>query len=252
MTPPTRPSIGLALGSLLRADATAALRSRQTLILNLIVPLLYIVILGINDAKKHFATPGAVVGLGITLGLMAAGMLGYSMLVAADRTAGVFQRLRVTPTPTWLIMASRIIVQLVSAVVMSVVAIVAGSIVFGTTFPWPQILGAMGVSLLGAVMFLCLGQAIVALARSQGTVNAIGRLLYILLLLVGLLGASNLLGETLQHIAVWTPVGALAGLYDVVFGAAWSGDSTIAVIAVPVYAVVLGVVGVRFFRWDPR
>jgi len=237
---------------LLRADFTAALRSRQTLILNILVPILYLVILGINDAKKQFAAPGLLIGLGISFGLMAAGMLGYSLLVASDRAAGVFQRLRVTPTATWLIMGSRITVQLASALLMSVVTIIIGSIVFHVGFAWTQVLGMLGVSILGSIMFLCIGQAVVALLKSQGAVNAVGRLLYIVLLLTGILGSTGILGETLQSIARWTPVGALTELYAVVFGAAWSGDATAAIIAVPAYAIVLGFVGIRFFRWDPR
>lgn len=240
----------LTLQSLLRADFTVLFRSRQGLLLNLMVPLIFVVITSFG--KRAFADPGLLIGLAITYGLMSAGMLGYSLTVSRDRDAGVFQRLRVTPTPTWAIMGSRLLVQLASALVMSVIVLVLGSILHSVAFAWYQYVGILAVSVLGAFVFLSLGQAIVGLIPSATTVAAIGRVLYILLLLAGILGTTGILGDGFQTFASWTPVGALTHLYAVTLGAAWSVDATFGIIASVLYVVIFAYLGIRHFRWDPR
>lgn len=240
----------LALRSLLRADFTVLMRSRQGVVLNLLVPLIFVIVTSFG--KRAFADPGLLIGLAITYGLMSAGMLGYSLAVSRDRDIGVFQRLRVTPTPTWAIMGSRIIVQLVSALVMSVIVLVLGSILHSVTFGWGQYAGMLAVSVLGSLVFLCLGQAIVGVFPSATTVAAVGRVLYILLLLAGILGTTGVLGDGFQAFAAWTPVGALTHLYSVALGAGWTTDTTDGLIASVLYILVFAYLGIRHFRWDPR
>src|SRR5664279_2839049 len=107
-----RPPIGLIFGSLLRADFTVLVRSGRTLILNIVLP---IFILFITNQHAANGSAGSVlvsalfsIGLALTYGLMASSLIGYSLSISRDREAGVFQRLRVTPAPTWAIMTSRL------------------------------------------------------------------------------------------------------------------------------------------------
>lgn len=247
-TAPT--SIGITMSSLLRADVAVLLRSRQTLLLNLVVPLIFVVVTSFG--RRDFAAPGILLGLSITYGLMSAGMLGYALMVSRDREAGVFQRLRVTPTPTWAIMVSRIVVQLISALVMSIIVMIVGSLIHHVAFPWYQYVAALAVSLLGAAVFIALGQALVGLFRSATAVNAAGRVLYIVLILSGLLGTTGALGTTFQTFSTWTPVGAVVSLYAVAFGGAWSGNATAGIIAAPLYAIIFAFIGIRWFHWESR
>lgn len=136
-----RPPIGLTLRSLLTADFLVLLRSRQTLILNLAVPILMLIIT--NQATRRgggsgfgAAGPAMMIALALSYGLLSSALLGYSITVARDREAGVFQRLRVTPTPTWAIMLSRLAVQFAAAIVTAVVVIVVGGIMHGLTYGW--------------------------------------------------------------------------------------------------------------------
>src|SRR5437763_4381403 len=62
----------------------------------------------------------------ITLGLIAIGLMGYSNAIARDRDKGVFQRLRVTPVPTWTIMVSRLTVQLFMILLLTIIIFFAG------------------------------------------------------------------------------------------------------------------------------
>ncbi len=245
------PTLGLTLRSLLRADFTTLMRSRQGVLLNMLVPLIFVFVTGLPGRQK-LGDPGVLIGLAITYGLISAGMLGYSLTIAKDRDNRVFQRLRVTPTPTWAIMASRIAVQVVSALVMSVIVLVIGSVLHHVAFAWYEYLGMLVVSLLGAIVFLSIGQAIVGLLHSSTAISAVGRVLYILFILSGILGSTGALGEGFKVFAGWTPVGALVSLYAVALGAPWSTDATSGLIASVAYGVIFGFVGIRWFHWDSR
>jgi ABC-2 type transport system permease protein len=252
-----RPPISLIYGSLLRADFTVLLRSGRSLLLNIAVPIVILVILGLRHGSQAnlltAAGPAFVVGLALTYGLMASSLMGYSITVARDRDAGVFQRLRVTPAPTWAIMTSRVIVQIVVDLIMTIVVLIIGGIMFQTVLSVGQYLLIMCVSILGGAMFLAIAQAIVGLVRSAVVVNAVGRILYVVFLLLGLLGSSGLLGTDVKNISGWTPVGAMINLYVGVLNIAqWDWTDTNGLIATVGYIIVGAFLGIRWFRWESR
>src|SRR5204863_9875540 len=83
-----------------------------------------------SGAQKSPSEPGgssALVMLAMTLGLLSLSLLGYSSGVARDRERGVFQRLRVTPAPTWTIMVSRLLVQVLVGLVLAITVVIIGS-----------------------------------------------------------------------------------------------------------------------------
>lgn len=244
---PSLPPRGLMLRSLLTADATAILRSRLTLAFNLIVP---IVILILTD-RGRLGHPGFLIAMALTYGLLSSALMGYAITVARDRDAGVFQRLRVAPVPTWAIMLSRLVVQLVAAIITVVIVLVIGSILHHVAFDASTYALFLAVAVYGAAMFLGIGQAIVGLIRSPTAVNAVARVLYIVLILIGILGQTGILGDTVESVAEWTPVGALITLFTAVQNlAAWSWADSGAVFACAGYVVVFAGIGIRWFQWE--
>jgi ABC-2 type transport system permease protein len=252
-----RPAIGLIFGSLLRADFTVLVRSGRTLVLNIVLP---IVILVITDLHSGASGAGAVltsalfsIGLALTYGLMSSSLIGYSLSVARDRDAGVFQRLRVTPAPTWAIMTSRLLVQIVLDIIMTVLVLIIGGVLHHLAFNAGEVLLILGVSIAGGAMFLAIAQAIVGLVRSSAVVNALGRVLYVVFLLLGLLGSSGILGATVTAISSWTPVGAMINLFGGVLDLTkWDWTDTTGLIATAGYIVIGAFIGIRWFRWDAR
>ena len=253
------PRIGLIFRSLWRADFTVLLRSGRTLILNIAVPVLYLVItdlhnlLHLGGSSPAGWTTEFTISLALTVGLMSASVMGYASTIAQDRATGVFQRLRVTPAPTWAIMTSRLLVQIVVALIMTVIVVILGCIIHSTLFSAGQYLLVVCVSLLGGAMFLAIAQAIAGLIRSAAGVNAAGRVLFIVFLLLGLLGASGILGDAVQNISDWTPVGALINVYSGVLDTAgWDWTNTNGLIATIGYIVIGAFIGIRWFRWEAR
>ncbi len=252
-----RPAISLIFGSLLRADFTVLLRSGRTLLLNIAVPIFILIITNLHLGNKGtgftYGSTAFTIGLALTYGLMSSSLMGYSITIAHDRDAGVFQRLRVTPAPTWAIMSSRLLVQILVDLIMTVIVVVIGSIIHSAIFSPVEYLLLVCVSILGGAIFLAIAQAVVGLVRSAAVVNAVGRVFYIVFLLLGLLGSTGILGSTVQDISNWSPVGAMINLYSGVLDLAhWNWTDTSGIIAGVGYIIVGAFIGIRWFRWDSR
>jgi ABC-2 type transport system permease protein len=124
---PARASLWRAL---LRAEFIVQWHQRRSLVMTVLVPITFLL-----AWKDLIPTVGAhaVLAICIAVGLPAMGLMGYSQTIARDREKGVFQRLRTTPTPTSAIMGSRIVVQLVVTVVMTVCTYAFANVVDGIT-----------------------------------------------------------------------------------------------------------------------
>ena len=109
---------------------------------------------------------------------------------------------RVTPALTWAIMTSRLLVQIIVNLIMTVLVVIIGGIVHSTIFTLDGYLLIACVSIMDGAMFLAIAQAIVGLIRSAAAVNAVGRVFYIVFLLLGLLGASGILGRGRRHLGL--------------------------------------------------
>jgi len=248
-----RPPRGLAMRSLLRADATVLLRSRTAVTLSIVLPIVILVATSFGKSQSRLGGSQLIIGLALTLGLLTSCLLGYSLTLAHDREVGVLQRLRVTPVPTWMIMTSRIIVQVATNLIASVVVVIVGSVLHGLSLSAGQYLLVLAIAVLGAAMILAIGQTLVALVKSTAAVSAVGRLLLIVFVLLGTLGGTGILGDTIQAIAGWSPVGALMTLFsDVLNQAAWSNQDGYAMLACVGYLVVFSFIGIRWFRWDTQ
>lgn len=249
----TRPPLGLVLASLARADLTVVFKNRRSLLLSLLLPLILLFATKGAKATAHLGGALFIIGLAIAYGLAATGILGYALTVARDRDQGVFQRLRVTPTPTWALMASRLGVQVAANLVISIVVVVIGSRLHHVS-PSPQDYAlVLAVSVLASGVFLAIGQALVGLTRSGDTANAAGRILFGVLYFLGLFGASGTLGGTWESISRWSPVGVVMRLFAAVLHlSAWASADSACIFVALGYIVVCAFVGIRWFRWEPR
>ena len=248
-----RPPLGLAMNSLLRADSIVLLNSKTSVLLSTLLPIVLVVVTTFGKAQSRLGGSSVTIGLALTLGLLTSSLFGYTLTLAHDREVGVLQRLRVTPAPNWMIMTSRLVVQVVTNLIASVVVVIVGAIAHGLTLNVGQYALVIAVAVLGAAMFLAIGQALVGLVQSTSAINAISRLLMILLLLLGLLGGTGILGDTMKTIADWSPVGALMTLFsDVLNHSPWKGQDTNSLLACIGYSFAFAFIGIRWFRWNAR
>jgi ABC-2 type transport system permease protein len=251
--PTAEPSLQLVFLSLLRADFAVFLKHRRALVISLVLPVFLLVTTSSNTATHNFGGAVFVIGLAIAYGLTATSIMGYALTVARDREKGVFQRLRVTPAPTWTIMASRLVMQSGVNLIIALVVVVVGTRIHHLSPSVGQYALVLLVSILGGAVFLSIGQALVGLVRSAETVQAVARLLFAALILLGTLGQSGALGSFWHVVSRWSPVGAVMTLFAGVLNlSAWHGHDTLSLGVCGAYVVVFAGVGIRWFQWDAQ
>jgi len=241
------------LRALLEADLTVQLRNGRALLLTFFPPLA--VLYGLSTAKRGAQLGGPIVNvaLALTLGIALIAILGYTASVARDRELGVFQRLRVTPAPTWTIMVSRLSVQVVSMLAMSVVVLAAAAVIEKVTLDPAAYLLTLAMVIFCSAVFLGVGQALVGLIKSVDTVNALGRLSFLPLVALGLFGHSDVFGTTFETISRWSPGGAVATLLSgAMRPVAWTADTWWALLASVLYSIIFAGIGIRWFQWSTR
>ena len=251
--PPTGPSLQLVFSSLLRADFAVFLKHRRALIISMLLPVFLLISTSSSQATHSFGGAVFIVGLAIAYGLTATSIMGYALTVARDREKGVFQRLRVTPAPTWTIMASRLVMQSGVNLLIALVVVIIGTRMHHLTPSIGQYALVLLVSVLGGAVFLSIGQALVGLIRSADTVQAVARLLFAALILLGTLGQSGALGGFWQTVSHWSPVGAVMTLFAGVLDLSeWYSRDTLSLLACFGYVIVFAGIGVRWFQWDAQ
>ena len=246
----TLPSSSTALASLLRADLTTQWRNRKSSVMVILVPVIILV-----SWKSLVAKIGGayVLSNAITVGVTAIGLMGYTIAIARDRDKGIFQRLRVSPVPHWSIMTSRLMVQLVMIVLMTLCVFAAG-------YKFDDIsLSATGYALtlltaiVSGAVYLSLGQIIVGLIKNPETVNATTRLVYFAFIMIGMFGELGVLGDKIKGFVKWSPYGAVNQiLASSLTPSTWNSTSSMALLVTIGYTVVFAGLGIKWFRWSPR
>jgi ABC-2 type transport system permease protein len=247
------PSRWIILRSLLQADFVVFLKHRRALFISMLLPIFLLLTTSGTKAVHNFGGAVFIIGLAIAYGLTATSIMGYALTVARDREKGVFQRLRVTPAPAWAIMSSRLAVQSLANLIIALVVVIIGTRIHHITPSIGQYALVLLVSILGGAVFLSIGQALVGLVRSADTVQAVARMLFAALIILGTLGQSGALGGFWQSVSRWSPVGTVMTLFAGVLKlSAWDGRDTASLAVCAGYIVVCAGIGIRWFQWDSR
>jgi ABC-2 type transport system permease protein len=236
--------------SLLKADLTTQWRNRRASVMVVLLP----VVIVMSWKALIDKTGGAfVLSNAVTLGLNAIGLMGYSNSIARDREKEIFQRLRVAPAPNWTIMGSRLTVQLVMIVLMTLIVMIVGyqydHIVLSATGYIAGILTAIA----GGAVYLALGQAIVGRIKNPETVNATSRLIYIAFIMVGMFGELHMLGNVIDKAVVYTPYGTVKSIVSAAMTpSTWNNDTTLALLLTLGYTAIFAYLGIKWFKWSTR
>lgn len=241
------------LKALLPADASVLLKNKRSTILSILLPLLYLFIFNSHKSQQKLGGQLYIVAFSITVGLTSVSIMGYALNMARDREKGVFQRLRVTPAPTWVIMMSRLLIQTLANLVIAVVVLIVASVLYQLHLGVVEWLLTLLLSAVGGAVFLSIGQALVGFIKSADTINASGRIIFIALLLLGLLGPTGVLGNTIQTISKWTPIGTvIAILQSSLHQTQWTGHTSLSLLACFGYILVFSFIGIKWFKWESR
>ena len=244
----TIPRTSAVLAALMRADFTTLIRNRRSATLALLVPVIILI-----SWKGLIEKMGGAFALStaITIGLMAIGLMGYSISIARDRDKGIFQRLRVAPVPSWAIMVSRLMIQMFMIIILTLLIFIVGYQYDKITLSLSGYALTFLVAFLGGAVYLSLGQVIVGLIKNPETVNATTRLVYFVFIIVGMFGEMGVLGDQLKSLVRWSPYGAVKVMLAASMEPTkWTGDTTIALLVTVAYILLFATFGIQRFKWN--
>jgi len=251
--PVRAPALTEIFRALLEADFTVQLRNNRGLLLSFALPL--VVLFALFTSKFYVALGDKPFRLAavLTLGMASIAILGYSMTVARDREKGVFQRLRVTPAPTWTIMTSRLLVQVVAILAMALLVLLAAGLFEGASLTAGAFVLTLICVIFSSALFLGVGQALAGLVKSADTLNAVGRIAYLPLFALGLFAQSTIFGTTFELISRWSPGGTVETLLTGAMSpSSWNSETWLALAASAAYSIVFAGIGIRWFQWGSR
>jgi len=186
--------------------------------------------------------------IALVLGLATVGLVTLPPILGTYRQFGILRRLHTTPVHPARLLSAQLVVHIGVAIVAAVVAIVVAGVVFDV--PFPQSPGWFVVSfVLAAASIFSVGLLVGAIARTTVAGVTIGMAIYFpMLFFAGVWIPRAVMSDGLRTISDFTPLGsAVQALEDSWFG---STPSVSNLVVMAVWAVVVGLVAVRFFRWE--
>jgi ABC-2 type transport system permease protein len=236
--------------ALLRADLTTQWRNRRATVMVFLLPV--IILFAWRPLIVKVGGPFVLANC-ITIGLNAIGIMGYANTIARDRDKGIFQRLRISPAPNWTIMASRLAVQMIMISIMTLVVFIGGYQYDHITLTAGGYIASFFASLLCGAVYLSLGQAIVGRITNPETVNATSRLIYIVLIMVGMFGELGMLGDVIDNMVIYSPYGTVKSIVSgALVPSTWNSHATLAVAVTFGYTAVFAYLGIKWFKWNTR
>ena len=246
-----------------RYDLRAFLRNRQSQFFTLALPVLFLVIFasvfgGHGDTTQ---IPGGQISTSVYYvpGIMALGVIAacFGNLVAsvtAQRERGVLKRRRATPVPAAALIAGRVLVAIVIAVVMAAVLLGIGWAAYGAHVPGRTALALAVTVVIGAASFCCLGYALTSLIRNEDTAQPVTQALTLPLYFIsGVFVAVSILPHWLADVGEIFPVRHLVDALLIAYnphttGAGFAGLDLLVVAA---WGAAGLLVALRTFSWQP-
>ena len=244
-------------------DLRAFLRNRQAQFFTLALPILFLVIFAALFGRGGNTT--AVAGGRISTsvyyvpGIMALGVIAacFANLVAsvtAQRERGVLKRRRATPVPAAAIIAGRVLVAIVLAVVMAAVLLGIGWAAYGAHVPGQTALALAVTVVIGAASFCCLGYALTSLIRNEDSAQPVTQALLLPLYFIsGVFVAVSILPHWLADVGEIFPVRHLANALLIAYNPHTTGlgFAGLDLLIVAAWGAAGLLVALRTFSWQP-
>jgi len=239
-----------------RYDLRAFLRNRQSQFFTLALPILFLVIFasvfggsgqttqvaGGRISTSVYYVPGIM-----ALGVIAACFANLVASVTAQRERGVLKRRRATPVPAAAIIAGRVLVAIVLAVVMAAVLLGIGWAAYGAHVPGRTVV-------IGAASFCCLGYALTSLIRNEDSAQPVTQALLLPLYFIsGVFVAVSVLPDWLADVGAIFPVRHLADALLVAYNPYTTGlgFAGLDLLIVAAWGAAGLLVALRTFSWQP-
>lgn len=239
------------LGVHLRLQAKVQLRSRQSLLYGLGVPLLFLLGFG---ALYRAGEPPLLAQMGqlAVITILGGACFGLPTALVAEREAGMWRRHRLSRVSIFWMLAPLLVVRAAVIAAGLLLQGVLARTIWGTPLPADPAGFLLTVAFVLGV-FMALGLVIAAIADSIPSVQGLGQLLFLPMIILGGVGVPVVaLPDWAQKLSAFMP-----GRYAVeVIQASWLGRTPEGGLEIPLAALfIMGAVGwavgLAGFRWDP-
>lgn len=233
------------------------LRNGVALFWNFAFPLGLLAIYGFVFGGQGGDAAGVVAWLAVgvvALNMMSSGLVGDSAWLTAMREQGILQRVRAAPLPPVVLVTAYLLVRLALVIAQSAAILAMAVLAFGAQFTWAGLAGAFAAGLLGATVFIAVGQGIAALAPSASAAMAIAQSLsFPLMFISNLFLPAEQLPAWLAALSRWTPAYALVDVVRPLLVPAPASQAlwlNLGILAA--YGAAGIIVAATWFRWEPR
>lgn len=190
----------------------------------------------------------------LAMSLMQLGLFGTAGPLVSLREKGVLRRMGATPLNKSTLLATQVAFRLTTAVVQTVLIVVAGAILFDVQIEMANSVQILGVVLLGATMFITLGYFISAFAKTEEAVQGLISLPnFIFMFLSGIFFPVEFMPDWIRPLVDIIPLTYLGDALRhtmIDAGTAFSMTRDIGLLAV--WLAICAVLAVRFFKWEPQ
>lgn len=242
---------------MMQAEAKMVTRTPIGVLLPLALPLLLLVMNGINVADTDAEVPGHpgltvlevyVLPVVLTLVVTMIAVMNFPSFLATYRKTGVLRRMAVTPASPAMVLASQVVVSFAQVVIGLAIAFAVGVVLFDVSPP-TDVLTAVLVLLACAVAMYAVGMIVASISPSPNAASALGLIAFFgMAALGGMFGPVENLPEPLADIGSWLPFGATVEAFHSTWlgeTVAWENWASLGV------TTVLGIgVTSALFRWE--
>jgi len=249
------------MGSLLRQANFDLLIFRRnpaatffTVILPLIFLLIFTSIFGNEEVSPGvraatFYVPGI-----LALAIISATAVNLAITMTTRRERGMLKRVRGTPIPPWVFIASQAVAGFILCLIMTVLIVVIGRVLFDVSLNANGIPSLLITVLLGAAAFSAIGLALTSIIPSEDASPAVTNAVFLPLYFISDVFIITDEESLLQRAGNLFPVKHLSNALQESFdpfadSAPWPWQHWLVIAA---WGVVCAVITLKTFRWTPR
>ena len=239
----------------LRSEQLVFWRSKEAALFIFLFPLLLFTLLGSVYSGKIYGVPAAQVLLAGLIGYGCANtsFAGLAITLVIRREQAILKRVRATPLPASMYVASLLASTLIVFTVQTIALFGLGRAMYGT--PFPSAVGSLVLAIvIGSAVFAALGVATSSLIHSgEGSSAVVNFILLPMAFLTGSFGPTRHYPAFLRAIGDVLPLKYFVDLMNAIYldnRGIWTKPLDLAVLAA--WGLAGLVVAVVKFRWEPR
>jgi ABC-2 type transport system permease protein len=249
--------------NLLQANFLMFVREKAALFWVILFPIALMLLFGSiwGNMKLNPADPNSLTFISylapglIVLSLMSNGLIGNAETMATYRERGILRRIQTTPMPLWQWLLAHIVMSAAVMVGQAFLMIGTSMVVFNARYDTWGLIAAIPSVVLGAIMFMAMGQAVAAMVSKAKTVAVAAQVINVpLMFLGGLWTPIDQLPDWLQAFSKYLPSAMMADLVRAPMLATFNIQTNLPVmvslVGVVIFFAVSVALAVRFFKWS--